>query len=402
MKKYLILLITGIIAIPISSIIPMKGQAIWFPQYVAMLFMLFAGISLLLWNFNKYLSIFTFIVLISAFFNTGLKPRAIMCLLQFDLCCLAAYGISKFNQQQRKYILYSILSLVVIYSIWILLQSYNKDPFFSSTLAQGKDELVGFSGAKDQLGTFFALTMPVMAFLNPAFLTLSFMGLLISKSSFAIVSAISGLGLYYFCVSKRIFYISLLGIAMILIIFFRFVDPPIYQDFEIRLNVWKCAVVSTIKGELTVTTGVVRQDTRNGVFSTVEGETTPIKFSPIIGMGLGSWISSFPYVKAVNFNYYDEKFTHAHNDFVEMFLELGWLGLISLVLLMMNMAIRFLKAVKTRELVLFASCILVYALNASGNFLSHLAVSGMLLTVFYGCFEGVLRDGKITQAMQRA
>lgn len=325
-----------------------------------------------------------------------------MCLLQFDLCCLVAYSISKFNGQYRKYILYSILLLTVLCLALLTAQYFNKDPFFDSTLTSGKDELVGFAGAKDQLGTFFALTAPVMAFLNPLLLMISLIGLIIAKSSFAIVSAIAGIAMYYFYVSKKIFYISILAVLVILIIFFRFIDMPIYQDFETRFSVWKCAVMSTIKGELVVTTGVVRQDTRNGVYSTVEGETVPVKFSPAIGMGLGQWISNFPYVKAVNFNYYDEKFTHAHNDYVEMFLELGWLGFVSFFLLIINMMIRFFKAVKTRELVLFTSCILVYALNASGNFLSHLAVSGMFLTIFYGCFEGALKDGKITQAMQRA
>ena len=113
-----------------------------------------------------------------------------------------------------------------------------------------------------------------------------------------------------------------------------------------------------------------------------------------MGFGFGNFIRIFPYVPqnlvGDNFNYVDEKFTHAHNDFVEAFFELGYLGLICMTGLIGTFLWK-VRRIHDRETALYFSCVCAWLLNATGNFLSQLACSGMLLILYYGMFRGSMR-----------
>ena len=131
------------------------------------------------------------------------------------------------------------------------------------------------------------------------------------------------------------------------------------------------------------------------------GDEVIIKANPLIGFGFSNYLVYFPYVRGKDFNYYDEKFLHAHNDYLETILfELGWIGVVIFLWLLSIISIRFYKMRHNKEAILYASCLMVYLINAMGNFLSHLAISGMYLILFWGLFEAVRREtnGKITPA----
>ncbi len=372
--------------IPLSSVLPVMGQPVWYGQYLGLLFILFLGISLFLWDFNKYLSLFTIVLLYSTFFTTRLNPRAIILLFQFDMACLASYGLSRFNKQQRKYILWSVLGFFVLQIVLLGLQYINKDPIFKSLIRAGHSEMVGFSGSKDMLGSFFALTLPIVLYLNPLLSVFSIMGLFISKSSFALVSGCIA-GLFYLKMRYKLLISTqfIFGVFLAILlsaIFFSKVDRLKPADLNTRLNVWRHTIKSTITGKIDIE--------RNG-------EKYQGKINPVFGYGFGSYLLIFPSVPEQGFNYVDEKFTHAHNDYIEAFFELGYLGLISLILLVGNLIYSFIRTKKNPEMIMYFSCILAYLLNSIGNFLSQLAVSGMLLIIFYGFYEGTGRGiGKDT------
>jgi len=211
---------------------------------------------------------------------------------------------------------------------------------------------------------------------------MSIFGLLLSKSSFAVVSAgIAGL-IYTWFVSRKMAIIFILIALIIIPIFFTKFEKLGVWDFGTRLGVWRYGIKSTIKGRI-----ILEKDNK----------MIQLGANPVFGYGFGSWLRFFPYVPQQNdppfsFNYADEKFTHAHNDFVELFFELGYLGLISMFLLMGDFIKKFIKAHKDKEMVLYFSCLIAYLLNSMGNFLSQLAVSGMFLIIFYGFYEGRKRE----------
>lgn len=233
MKRYLFLVILAVFIVPLAAIFP-GSFPLWYKQCVALLFFLFLGMSVFLWDFNKYVSIFTAICLFSTYFVAYRAPRAIMLLFHLDLLCLAAYGISRLKVEYRKWIVRAVLGLVILQSAWLIMQAFHLDPFFYSLTDKSKDELVGLTCAKDQLGTFFALTLPVTLHFFTPLAILSIIGIFISKSSFAAGAGIvSGLG-YLFFVKRHLFWRYAGVTAVITAVFFCVWTTSNFQISELE------------------------------------------------------------------------------------------------------------------------------------------------------------------------
>lgn len=388
MRKFLTLIILAIFVIPLSSVIPLRGQPIWYGQYLGLLFFLFLGMSIVLWQFNRWLSVLTLLCLYSTFFVASMSPRSIVLLFQLDLACLASYGISKFSREHRKIIVRAIVGLILLQGLWLALQANNvpvkigsTDLTFVSKLRPGQKELVGFSGSPGQIGTFFALILPVALHTFWPLVLLSLAGLVVSKSSFAAVAGlVSGL-IYLFYVKKKWFVVGLVLCMWFSGVFFLKVDKLKSSDFGTRLYVWKHSIETTVKGKIRIIQN---------------GRRLQIETNPWVGWGFGNYLRLFPYVPEETakhkFNYENEKFTHAHNDYIETFFDLGWPGLICMIGLVGNFIRKFWRIKYDNEAVLYFSCISAYLLNSLGNFLSQLAVSGMLIAIFYGLYESVRRE----------
>lgn len=301
-------------------------------------------------------------------------------MFQLSMVCLGAYGISRLDKSHRRYILYALLALTLIQYGFLVLQTHNIDPFFDSIKNPGNDELVGLSASPDQIGTFFALTLPVMLYIFPPLALLSLVGIALSKSSFAFVAGI-GAGLFYLLfTNKKIFKIALVVVLLFGSLFFLKVERVTMADFDIRFAVWKYAIKTSLAGKVQI------------LHHGIEKE---IITNPLFGFGFGNFMRIFPHIPQrgeVFFNAPDEVFTHAHNDYVELFFEFGYLGAIILILFLGSLSYRFIKLKKTKEAVLYSSCILAYLLNSTGNFLSQIAVSGLLLMLYFGMFNGILRE----------
>ena len=377
-NKFVILIAIGIFVVPISAIAQIGGQPMWFPHYLALLFMMFLGAAFVLWDFDKILSIFIIICVCSTFFVSKIHPRAVMLLIQLILCCLIAYGVSKFNSIQRRGVLLAIFGLFLLQAVWVILQHLNLDPLFNSIANPTVDAIGGFSGSADQIGTFFALTLPIVLYLCPVLAIFSLIGIYLSKSSFALVSGIVAGLFYLYYKSKKLFGVCLLLSILVATIFFTKAETLTVQDFKVRFTVWKYSSLAVINKEINVT------------FRNVN---VKVKCNPWIGYGFGNYRMIFPYMPQIEgINCVDEKFTHAHNDYVENLFELGYIGSLALFLLIVSVFVRFYKSHKSEEGVLYFSCILAYMMNATGNFLSQIAISGMLLTLFFGLFRGVLNE----------
>ena len=385
MKKFLFLIILAPFVVLLSSVIKIQIPEVWHTQNLALLFLFFIAIVLFIWDFNKYLATFLGVCLLSTFFVSQLNSRALILLFHLSLGIMASYGISKFSSDKHDVILKGILVLVIIQTSLLLLQNWNIDPFFKSLVRQGMKETVGFSGSKGQMGAFFALTAPVLAYLHPAFLLITLVGLAFAKSSFAFIASLVSTLLYFFLTNRKLFYKFLLGILIISTAFFGRIDKMKPFDFDIRFSVWKHAFNSVASGQI-----LLQKQNSNIV----------VKTNPFLGYGFGNFLRLFPYVpqdatSQRKFNCIDEKFTHAHNDYVETIVfELGYIGIVAFILLFVNFIVNFIKTKKNKKLILYFSCIVAYLLNASGYFISHIAVSGTLLIIFYGLYEGCRKQIK--------
>lgn len=381
-----------ILIVPLCSAVKVPGQKVWMGQYIALVFFLFGGISVFLWHYNKFLSIFTGVCLLSTFFVAGLTNGSVLLLLQLDLLCLLSYGVSKFNKTHRKYIRWSILALVLFQFFWLCLQKFHLDPIFYLKGNRALDDMVAFAGSPDHMGSFFAITSPIMIGINPLLSILSFTAIAFSKSSFAFVSAVIACLIYVSYMYKHLMPFFLAFIVIAGIIFFVKFEKLSQADFGIRFKVWKHATDITIKGKTRITKN---------------GKTGTIQCNPIFGYGFGNFNQIFPFIPQYDtpdneINCNTEKFDHAHNDYVETFIfELGYIGVLVGLLLIGHFFWGFAVASKTAELVLYFSSVLAYLLNATGNFVSHIAPSGMLLAVFYGLYMGTKKEIYGTQDWAR-
>lgn len=383
MKKFIALILLGLIGIPIMGYFPIGGTPVWSAHYISLTFLLFLGVSFVLWDFNKWLGVFSAMCLISTFFVSKGSIRALAILIQFDLLCLVAYGVSKFDKNCRKWIIGGIAGFVIMQSGWLVLQYFNLDPMFFLKNKDGadvtKNVMVGFMGSTGQLGATSAIVLPLMAYIHPLLALLCFGAICVSKSSFALVAGMSSGLIYFFLTNKKLFKIAVIVCLIVGTFFFGKLEYIRGVDFQMRFEVWKSAVSCTVKGELPILV--------NNQFGTA-------KCNPILGYGFGNFLKIFPYVPGYSrFNFDREKFAHAHNDYVETFFELGYMGLIGIILLLGGFANDFIKATKSRELAMAGCCIIAYLLCSLGNFNSQIAVSGLLVMLCYGMFRGCL-NGK--------
>ena len=371
--------------IPLSGILPVKGVDVWFVQYLSLTTIFFFGVSLVLWKFNKYLSIFTIVCLFSMIFVANYSFRAILCLMQIDLACLAAYGISKLNRNQRRWILRAIVTIVLIQSLWVCVQAMNKDPIFHLVAKDGPyyelDDTVGFCGSRNQLGVLLATTGPVVLTLFPWILPLVIFGLWSSTTSSAWMAFIISCGFLTYFKSKKIFiFLVISSIIMSAVFFTKFEKASPFAGIGGRITPLKRAIVSVYEGKISIRKQNVERR---------------ITCNPIFGFGLGNFLKIFPHYQAnkdENFNTATDKYAHLHNDIGEATFELGWSGLISILLLLLTLFIRFIKAKKTQEVLIYFSCLSAYLMCAMFIFPTHTAVSGMWLILFYGMYSGVIRE----------
>ena len=370
-----ILLIIGLFLVMFASIIPSPAEPVWFPQYIALFSFLCFFLVGRLWKFNKFLVLFLNYCLFSSIFVAKLNPRSVILTIQLILVSFGAYQISQFDKKYVKWIFNALFGLVLVHILWIVLQIFNLDPIFRSIKTSSLDNAVGFCGSWDTSGAFLAITSPLLSFFHPLFLGLSLIGVFASRSSFSFVSLlVSSLG-YLFCVNKKAFKIALTSLCIGAFIFFAKVESVSLAQIKNRGLVWKTAISSAINEDISIRTN--------------KETLVKVKGNMWVGYGIGRFLNLFPrYPETTDFNNSSVGyFAHAHNDYVEMFFDLGIVGVMLVLALLIDFIIRFIKTRKCKKVYVCFWAIMAYLLNASGYFISHIAVTGMLLTVFYGLFE---------------
>lgn len=416
MKKIHILVLISIFAVPLSSIVEIKGTDLWYVNYLALSIILNLGVSLALWKFNKWLSLFTMCCLLSAVTAARQHPRAMLCLFQVNLSALAIYAISKFNERQRIWVIRAIFGMFLIQGLWITLQIYNLDPIFAHIKNVAIDDTVGFSGSHNQIGLYFAATAPLVAYISAPFLALTVVGLWSSTTSFAWVGASCGIALYLTLIKKKLlipFAIALVVASSIFFTRYENINKTIINE---RLNLWKHSILDVVRGstiirqELVPPTNEVDPNDQWGgkVFRPGTYQFMPLKVNRWLGFGIGNFIRVSPhtqwrFIKAPrpDLESVMHKYSHAHNDYVEVLYDMGFIGFIILIGFICSLFWRFCTAVKTPRMNMLFCCVIAHMVCALGIFTVHTAISGMLLVINLGLLEGEFRDGKIASVVQR-
>ncbi len=367
----------AVFLVPLSGIIPLRGTDIWYVQYLGLFCVLLFGIILVLWQTNKYLSLIVAVGLYSTIVVAHQNPRAILCLIQIALSCLAIHIISKFSYRQRMMLLKTLLVFMVLNGLYVIVQSLNMDPIFNYKHDVTIDDPVGLSGSHNQAGLFFGVTTPLALAFCPSLIVFNILGLWLSSTASAWVGTLVGVGTFLFFRVKK-FAIFLLTLSVILFcVYFNKVEAIDSIKYKERANVVLQAIDSVTSGKIVLTKGDLSKI---------------VTCNPLFGYGLGNFMRLAPYAQNEFIHFtFSHRYAHAHNDYAEWFFETGYIGLLALLAFLINFFWNFIRAKKTKILVISFSCIIVHMVTALGIFTIHTAVSGMLLIIFLGIFEGERR-----------
>jgi hypothetical protein len=295
--------------------------------------------------------------------------------------CMVAGSIYGISHLDPKPVLKAVCVLCAVQGVVVVLQLLGVDPFFNSLKDPMLDLPYGFSGSPNQSGLFFAVTLPIVIAYCPWLLPLQVLGLLVAKTTSAVVGAVIA---SFFVVSDKRFYILLI---IILAVFFTHFDKFSRGVYEERFKVYRHSVKETVQGK------IVMAVPNQGRWHIVEGKTNPWR-----GWGYGNFQKLSPHSQTIYLNKdrgtlgpLQHRYLHAHNDYIEFFFEFGYFGLIFMISALGYSIRRFVLAEKTTLLMVVTACCVAQAVAAMGVYTVHTAPSGMLIILFYGLFIGQTR-----------
>ena len=305
-------------------------------------------------------------------------PRAMLCLFTIAFCLFAIKKISEFDERKKDALVTSVMVLFVIQSVMVFLQMNNIDPIFNSTMNPLVDDTVGLSGSHNQVGLFFADTLPFILFMFPVGSVLSITGLFCSTTTSAMVGGAAGALFMAWFVNKRAFIGSLISLLFVFIVFINKFENINKAVIDERYNLAKHSVNAVLKENL---------------FIIKDGQASIVKCNKWVGYGLGNFIRISPHGQSVFLvKQHDpnssprHRYEHVHNDIIEVFFELGIVGVLSVLLVFIELVYKFIKARKTPFLIMITACLVAHVVTSMGIYTVHTAVSGMMLVVFLGLF----------------
>lgn len=380
-----LLICLGITSVFLSSVIPVKGADVWYSQFMMMSSLGFIGASLVLWKFNKYISVFTVYCLFSMMIVTRTHPSSFIVLTHIYFACLIMRFISNLDSKKRKWILWTMVAVAVMQGIYIILQYAGFDFIFHEIPGQPFNRTVGFAGSRNQIGVFFAVTAPLVVSMLPWAIPLIIFGLCCSVTTTAWIAAIISCMVFLLMRCKKVTLYVIPIILILSVVFFWKFDRLSNEAVTERLDLVKLTISQIHKGKAELR---------------YKNVTRYVTCNPWTGFGLNTFMRVSPYSQFDILWLYKLGFrskslrvySHAHNDYAEAWFEFGHIGFSLVLIIILNLFYRFFRAKKTKELTTIFCCLLAHMGCAMGVFSVHTAHSGMLLVVFMGLFEGYIKE----------
>ena len=300
-------------------------------------------------------------MIINWWFNFFLPFKSSAILFNIALGLLLFYLIKTYIQEKDINGIFKIICITALFQVfWLGIQALKIDPIWHPITAIGDRTvgtvaLIGFLGNKNVLGAYLALCLPIFRVRWKWGMPFVILGLFISRSSMAIIAGFSGLAFFEIFMAiwqKKIKKLICLFVAIIILLtgFFLFVDKPNLD----RVVIWKKLVAQTFG------------------------------WNRIVGQGMGRFINLRIYDKTKT------RWDNPHNEFLQIYLELGIIGLLLFLGYLIDLFVRLIKFCKTEvEVMLFAG-ITVILVNSLGMFPFQLAPTAFLGIVYFGLLEGIL------------
>lgn len=259
----------------------------------------------------------------------------------------------------------AIAIVIVLNAVVMLTQMFDHDLIYTPRFPENNPhaDLVGIFNLRAFVGTYMAMTIPLVARFYPWLLPLVAWGLYASQSTAAVVGAFGALLTMLWCRSRR-FAIGLAALcAIVSAVYVIWYDAPT-GDFHLRLQVWDRAIKLWLH-------------------------------SPAILWGFG-W-SAWPRFKLATLKLNGEPnvWLEAHNEYVQLAFEGGLIALLLLGGWIRWAAARWWRwGTRNEAVALLGACLVGLALNCTLQFPFHLARHAMTAVILIGLYIGAVHEAE--------
>ena len=321
-------------------------------------------------------------------------------------CLLFAFSRVYFKKNKFSDLYPWILGILAINLVWMNLQLHSIDPIFIGQTNDGVQQFrpfndpVGFFGIKMANGIYIASVIPILAVVNPILGVLLIIPLWLMRSSaVALAVALSAL-LFTYYLYRRVFFGLLLALPVALGIFIAYDLHDDSRTFTARFPVWHSAIRHLFGGGETLwgLVGYGPDSYRN---------YTPHKDFKFGGDEFYNHGIIHRQDNGFGFSYYSpqndkakiqeltknigntqvaqgrlDEWDNPHSEPINVLFQTGLIGFALIFCLIREMFLRFKYALKDKELVTIASCLVVYFVTSLFHFpfeIARTAAFGMIL-----------------------
>jgi len=311
------------------------------------------------------------------------------------------------KKEDTKQIFNAMIWVCILNMLYIALQNIRLDFIFMIKGEHGvvepiNKDTMGFMGIKAALGIYMALGAIAIMFFHPWLALALLFPIYLSQSTGAVAGAFSGVLCYFWWMKRKVFKILLPILIVGGIAYVVFVDSPTGM-LGTRSPMWKLAMKDAFYG-----------------FNLHAGQLqSPYLRNPFTGFGLGAFREGpILYFKEFDTNItlraiktpqglvdvagnrfkmkdgylytpYDKRvdwWDDPHNEFVHLFYDFGLFGVIIIGFILYYLTMRFRNSVKSKELIVITSMLVVIGVTSLTQFPMHLARLGYLMPILLGLF----------------
>ena len=335
----------------------------------------FYSFSLIICSFlqkSKWLRYFILWCVISWWLNYFMPRQSFIFLTNIFSALVIYIGFKKLLEISflKSGILLRIVCIGVLFQcVWIIMQAFNFDPVFYPVDMMGRYvkmsmPICGWSGNTSLLGVYFACSaflfleyfkikkIPILFFVIMVFS-------LVLKNATTAIALVSG-GIFYLFnryALKRKYILTGILILLLLVGFFIYVKQP---NFD-RLPIWRKLI------------------------------SDGIRIRPFVGSGLGVF-SNLMIIDKTN-----TPWLEAHNDYLQMILEIGLVGLFLFMGFIISRFREFFSKKRNNQQICLMSCLVAYLMSAVSLFPMHIAQ----LSFYAILFLAILENSYEIKALQR-
>ncbi len=292
------------------------------------------------------------------------------------------------NKDNVKMIYNFLIAFMLINMAYMIMQGFGLELMFKEWQHPNfQTQLIGFMGLKAIMGMLFAICMPFVAFRYPKLALGLFVPLYYSECSSAVGAAIIAYLWQIWFISRKWFFI-LIGIMCLGGILYAYNDSHAGM-FTDRANMWKTVLRDAVKKPITGwgpdSFRCITPDKQFIYFKNNRTlETFPIDVKDTIEYEHTGKYDLVKYGKFMKEGDSLNPWDNPHNEYIQLFLEFGIVGVILLGFLIYDISKRFNPLnIYTIPLIGFFLSILVMSV---GQFPFHLTRIGIYIPIFLACY----------------